>query len=130
MGVLTELGFGPEIARTMLIDPPDYVLAEASTLKPRPSIASSVMTAEPASLVAWWPDRARLDQSAVSRLHWMVSNASGEAWLVFDPDDEDLVTAGEIRAAAEQSQFEPGEELTLSSGEVALHLRLANTATP
>ena len=124
MGVLAELGFGPEIARTMLIDPPDYVLAEASTLKPRPSIASSVMTAEPASLVAWWPDRARLNEPSVSRLHWMLSTAGGEAWLIYDPDDEDLVTANEIRAAAEASQFTTGEERTLSSGEIALRLQL------
>jgi hypothetical protein len=126
MGVLSDLGFDRDDERRgMLIDPPDHVLAEAGALKPRPTIASSLQTAEPAMLVAWWPERGRLDEASVSRLHWMVSAAQGEAWLVFDPDDEDTVTGEEIRQAISDSAFQQEGELALSSGEVAVQVRAA-----
>jgi hypothetical protein len=121
MGVLSELGFDRDDKRGMLIDPPDHVLAEAGALKPRPTIASNLMTAEPAARVAWWPERSNLSEATVSRLHWMVSAAQGEAWLVYDPD-EDEVTADELDAAVDRSAFSMGERTTLSSGEVALPL--------
>jgi hypothetical protein len=123
MGVLQELGFHrDDEARGMLIEPPDHVLAEAGAIKPRPTVASSLMTAEPAVRIAWWPERDRLDQASISRLHWMVSAAQGEAWLVFDPEDEDSFTGDELRQAIQQSNFAPQQELQLSTGERALHV--------
>lgn len=123
MSVLSELGFGRDDKRGMLIDPPDHVLAEAGSLKPRPSVASGVMTAEPAALAAWWPTRGRIDAAGVSRLHWMASAANGEAWLVCDPDDEDCADDGEIRQAVTDAGIAVADQLTLSSGEIALQLR-------
>lgn len=101
------------------------MLAEAGSLKPRPAIASGVMTAQPATLVAWWPERGRMDQGALSRLHWMATAASGSVWMVIDPAGDQRVTAEDVRAAVADSGFTQGEERALSSGELALKLLLA-----
>lgn len=122
MGVLSELGFGRDEQRAMLIDPPDHVLAEAGGLKPRPSIATSLMTAEPAVRIAWWPAPGRMDAASVSRLHWMVNVADGEGWVVYDPEDGDCASAEEIRAAIGESAFVAGDEVVLGTGERALPL--------
>lgn len=122
MGVLAELGFADGESRGLLIDPPDHVLAEAGALSPRPTIASSLQTAEPAARIAWWPGESRLDPGAVSRLHWMVQVARGEAFVVFDL--EDVANAGEarIREAVAESQFRDAGDLQLQSGETAIRL--------
>ncbi|MDZ7727625.1 MAG: hypothetical protein U5Q44_05170 [Dehalococcoidia bacterium] len=122
MGVLQELGFATDDQRGLLIDPPDHVLAEAASLKPRPSVVSNLQTAEPATRIAWWPDEGRLAPGYVSRLHWMVSLAHGEAWAVYDPGDEDSVDRGVLDEALEASQFTVGEARQLSTGEIALPL--------
>jgi hypothetical protein len=83
-GTLTTLGIG-DGTRLMLVSPPDAVLAEASRLTPRPSFASSIMTAEPTDVIAWWPEAETLSATALARLEWMVSWARGIAWLILDP---------------------------------------------
>lgn len=122
MGILEELGFGPEHSRALLIEPPDHVLAEAGSMKPRPVIASSVMTAQPATLVAWWPERERLDRNAMNRLHWMVTAAAGSAWVVIDPGDDAAATRNDLLAAMTDSGFSEGEQRSLSTGELAVQL--------
>lgn len=122
MGVLQELGFGPDHTRMLLIEPPDHVLAEAGGMKPRPVIANSVMTAQPATLVAWWPERQRLTNGTMKRLHWMVTAAGGAAWVVIDPDDTEAATLDDLLGAMTDSGFSEGMQQSLSSGEVAVQL--------
>ena len=122
MGLLNELGFDKDEQRGMLVDPPDHVLAEASAIKPRPTVASNLMTAEPAARIAWWPAGGRLDPGTVSRFYWMVQMGRGEGWLIYDPDDEDSATAEEVRRAVAESSFEELGQVSLSTGEVALHV--------
>ncbi len=122
MGVLNELGFDKDEQRGMLIDPPDHALAEASAIKPRPTVASNLMTAEPAPRIAWWPAGGRLDPGTVSRFHWMVQMGRGEGWLICDPEDEDSAAADEVRQAVAESSLNDLGEVSLSTGEIALHV--------
>ncbi len=122
MSVLAALGLGADGVRPMLIDPPDDVLAEAGRLEPRPTVASSLRTAEPALQIAWWPRREELTAENVSKLAWMLSVAEGsEGWLVSDGDAEDPARA-ELRAALAGSRLRARDEVALADGGFALRL--------
>jgi len=121
MGMLEELGLVGGEAGLMLIDPPDSVLVEAGRMKPRPSIASALQVAEPAARMAWWTERRLLTDGLLSRLHWMLSVASGEAWIVVVPEDEG-VTMLEVRAAVDGSQLVLLGEMTLAAGDLAVRV--------
>ena len=102
----------------MLIDPPDGVLAEASAVKPRPTIASSLQVAEPATRIAWWPDLAALSTPLLSRLAWMIGAASGTGWIVLDDGTAlpDLTGTG----------LRSGDTTPLPDGTVAYEVRAAS----
>jgi len=106
----------------MLINAPDSVLAAAAAMKPRPSFASTLQVSEPTPRIAWWTERRLLDPATLSRLHWMVQSAAGEAWLIFDPTDDESLTTAEVRTALNASPFEVLDEIALGDGEVSLHV--------
>ena len=122
MSALAALGLGADGARAMLIDPPDDVLAEAGRLDPRPTVVTSLRTAEPALQIAWWPRREELTAEAVSKLAWMLSVVEGSVgWLVSDGDDESP-SLGELRAALAGSPLRARDEVALDDGGSALRL--------
>ncbi len=88
MSLLNDLGVGDGAGSLLLASAPDALLAEAGRLKPRPTFASGLMTAEPADRIAWWPDGRTLNAGTLSRLRWMLASAGGEGWLVFDAEDQ------------------------------------------
>jgi hypothetical protein len=116
---LADLGIVPGTEGVMLVAPTDAVLAEAGRMKPRPSIASTLQVAEPAAHIVWWPERRLLDTARLSRLRWMLEAGKGVAWLVWDPQDEEL-TAVDVRNAAASAGLTVTGERTVSAGEVAL----------
>jgi hypothetical protein len=122
MGVLNELGLAGGEAGLMLIEPPDSVLAEAGQMKPRPSIASSLQVAEPAARIAWWAERSMLTPALLSRLHWMISTAGGEGWIVFEPADEAELSCAGVRAAIEGSPLAALGETVLTTGDIAIRV--------
>ena len=122
MSVLAALGLGAGGVRAMLIDPPDAALAEAGTLEPRPTIASSLQVAEPALQIAWWPQRDDLSAASLSRLAWMLAAADGvEGWLVSDGDEESP-SREVLLAALDGSSLRAQEEKALDDGGFALRL--------
>ena len=120
MGTLAALGLetaGP----LMLIAPPDSVLAEAGRLKPRPAVASSIMTAEPTARIAWWPDLRTLAPATLGRLRWMIEAAGAEAWLVLD-HSEGLPSAEEAIALAGAAGLSALETRIVGPDETVLRL--------
>ncbi len=121
MSVLATLGIGAgdvEV-RALLIDPPDDVLAEAGGLRPRPTVASSVMVAEPSLQLVWWPEGEEdLGEASLNRLGWMLgaTGGAGEAWVVVEGEGPGLkgpgleavtaagMVAGEARAVEEADE--------------------------
>jgi hypothetical protein len=126
MGTLADLGIDTTRGSVMLIEPPDDVLAEASAMKPRPTIASSFMHAEPARWIVWWPAREDLEPGRLERLHWFLSSGAGgsEGWIVAEDEDEG-VDGHEIRGALRGSKLGAGEERQLASGGSAVSVRAA-----
>lgn len=122
MGVLGELGLEGVDSRLMLIAPPDSALAEAATLSPRPSIASTLQVSEPAAMVVWWPERRLLQPASLSRLRWMLESGEGEAWLVVDPSDEAMSSA-ELCSAVQAASLTVLDERPLASGEFGVRVR-------
>ncbi|GAB4330206.1 MAG: hypothetical protein Kow0010_15100 [Dehalococcoidia bacterium] len=97
MGILTDLGLAGSGQRILLVAPPDSVLAEASLVKPRPAVASTLQVASPSPHIVWWPERRLLEPGQLSRLAWLLDASHGDAWLVIDEDDD--VTAAEVHDA-------------------------------
>ena len=104
-----------------MIDPPDSVLMEAGRMKPRPSIASALQVAKPTARMAWWAEQRMLTEGLLSRLHWMLSVSTGEAWIVVDGEVAAVSGAG-ARAAVEESRLAFLEEIRLTSGECAIRV--------
>lgn len=119
---LAELGLNTEDGPVMLVAPPDDVLAEAGRMKPRPSVASTLQVAEPTRRIAWWAERRLLNPGSLSRLRWMITLGNGEAWLLFDPTDDDALSTEEVRDSLRDTGLAVRGERTLSSGDVALRL--------
>ena len=110
MNVLATLGVGANGVRAMLIDPPDDVLGEAGRLDPRPTVASSLQTAEPALQIAWWPQGSELTAEGIGKLAWMLSVVEGaEGWLVSDGDEESPTREEVLAAVAESALRVEGE---------------------
>ena len=107
----------------MCVGAPDSVLAEAASMKPRPSFASSLLTAEPTARLLWWPERAHLQATMMARLKWLVQVAAGQAWLIIDPREEESPTEDAVREAAEFGGLRPGQSVTLGS-EVAVPVQV------
>lgn len=124
MSILAGLGLDVSGMRTMLIDPPDYVLAEASGIQPRPTVVSSLQVAEPTMQIVWWPQQGELTTEGISKLGWMLSVVSGsKAWLVGDGEDASP-SAKEMRAAVEGTLLRVEKETTFGEGGTALRLAL------
>lgn len=126
MATLAELGLREASPGILLVGAPDAVLAEAGRMKPRPSSASTLQTAEPTARILWWPARSLMQPAHVSRLRWMIEMARGEAWVVVDPEDEESATADEVLAALAAIGMPVTGQQALSSGETAIHIRAAN----
>jgi hypothetical protein len=108
----------------MLVSAPDSVMAEAGAMKPRPAFASSIMTAEPAAHILWWPEPRYLADGALSRLRWLLENGGpGGAWLVLDADDDALPTLDALRDLVSAAGLAVAGEQTFAGGR-ALHLVL------
>jgi hypothetical protein len=124
MGLLQDLGIDTSQTPAMLVNAPDSVSAEAGLVKPRPAFASTLLTAEPTQRILWWPERDALTQPLLSRLRWMMQSVRGEAWLLFDAEDPESVTAEEIRSSLEPLGLAPHFERQVSNGDTALHIAL------
>ena len=121
MGTLRDL-LGEAPGAVLLVSPPDTALAEAATLKPRPSIASGMRTAEPATTIIWWPEADALTPSALNRLRWMLENGEGIGWIVLDPD-EGLPPVAEVAPSLIEAGLRLQDERALPSGETAVEVR-------
>lgn len=106
----------------MVVSAPDSVLAEASLMKPRPSFASTLLTAEPSPRIIWWPERRHLDGGTLSRLGWMLKAASGEAWLVVDPAEDESPSTAEVTDALPPAGLTLRGEQAIGRGEIAIRV--------
>ena len=100
MGALTDLGLDTTDGAIMCVAAPDSVLAEAGAMKPRPSFASTLLTAEPTARLVWWPERRYLEPQTLSRLKWLIETARGQAWLILDEQDSHELDANGRKAVA------------------------------
>lgn len=122
MGALTDLGLTTDDGSIMVISAPDSVLAEAAAMKPRPSFASTLLTAEPASRIVWWPEKRHMDGGTLQRLAWMVDSGGAVAWLVIDPAEEESPGSDELRTALAAVGMAVEEERAIGRGELALRI--------
>jgi hypothetical protein len=121
MAILKDLGLDGLRGPLMLIAPPDSALAEAGAMKPRPSFASSMLTAEPAAVIVWWPEAEALTETAWARLRWFLASDAGYALVVIDPR-EGLPPPDEVSALARAAGLRETARHTLAAGEAALKL--------
>jgi hypothetical protein len=103
----------------MCVSAPDSVLAEAGAMRPRPSFASSLLTAEPTARLLWWPERAELSGQMLTRLKWLLEVSRGEAWLMLDDSDEESLSATELAQLFEETGIAVGPAVRLESHELA-----------
>lgn len=122
VGALTDLGLTTEDGSIMVISAPDSVLAEAGAMKPRPSFASTLLTAEPATRIVWWPERRHLEAGTLRRLAWMVESAAAVAWLILDPAEEESPAPGDLRIALGPAGLGVAEERAIGRGEIAIRI--------
>lgn len=125
MGALTDLGLTTADGSIMVISAPDSVLAEAGVMKPRPSFASTLLTAEPAARIVWWPEKGHMEAGTLRRLAWLVEAGGGSAWLILDPGEEESPGAAELRAALAGAGMSIAEERAIGRGEVAFRVARA-----
>ena len=104
----------------MVVAAPDSVLAEAGAMKPRPSFASTLVTAKPTARLVWWPERRHLEAQTLGRLRWLLEVSGGGAWLVVDESEEESPSEDELRAILEAVGLRPGPSVALGRGEVAV----------
>ncbi len=125
MGALTDLGLTTDDGSIMVISAPDSVLAEAGAMKPRPSFASTLLTAEPAARIVWWPEKRHMGGGTLQRLAWMVESSSAVAWLVIDPAEEESPGRDELHTALAAVGMAVEEERSIGRGEVAFRVTRA-----
>ena len=99
MGALTDLHLNTTDGPITCVAAPDSVLAEASAMKPRPSFAPNLLTAEPTARLLWWPERQHLEPRTFTRLKWLIEAARGEAWLILDAGEPESPTEAELTKA-------------------------------
>jgi len=122
MGALADLGLTTDDGPIMVISAPDSVLAEAGAMKPRPSFASTLLTADPAARIVWWPEQRHLDPGTLARLAWLAGAAGGGTWLVIDPAEEESPTGDALRAALAVAGLSVVETRPIGRGETALRV--------
>lgn len=104
----------------MCVAAPDSVLAEAGAMKPRPSFASTLLTAEPSARLVWWPEIIHLEDRFMARLKWLAETSGGAAWLVIDPNEEESPSRESLVASLENAGLVVESSRALSRGETAL----------
>jgi hypothetical protein len=119
MGALTTLGLNTRDGPIMIVAAPDSVLAEAGAMKPRPSFASTLLTAEPAARLVWWPERCHLDSQTLARLHWLISGGGGQAWLLLDAGEEESPSEADLLSALKGAGLASGPPRDVGAGERA-----------
>ncbi|MCC6268190.1 MAG: hypothetical protein IT300_11500 [Dehalococcoidia bacterium] len=119
MGALTTLGLNTRDGPIMIVAAPDSVLAEAGAMKPRPSFASTLLTAEPAARLVWWPERRHFDPQTLARLHWLIGAGGGQAWLVLDEAEEESPSEAEFLGALRGAGLASGPPRDVDGGERA-----------
>ena len=120
MGALTDLGLDTTDGAIMCVAAPDSVLAEAGAMKPRPSFASTLLTAEPTARLVWWPERRYLEPQTLSRLKWLIETTRGQAWLILDAAEEESPSEEELLAALEDAGLSAASGRPMGRGEVAV----------
>ena len=120
MGALSDLGLTTSDGPIMVVAAPDSVLAEAGAMKPRPSFASTLVTAKPTARLVWWPERRHLEAQTLGRLRWLLEVSGGGAWLVVDESEEESPSEDELRHALLSADLSQGETRTLGRGELAI----------
>jgi hypothetical protein len=122
MGALTDLGLDTTDGAIMCVAAPDSVLAEAGAMKPRPSFASTLLTAEPTARLVWWPERRYLEPQTLTRLKWLIETADGQAWLILDEAEEESPSERELGAALTGLGLTAGAHRMIGRGEVAVEV--------
>lgn len=120
MGALSDLGLTTSDGPIMVVAAPDSVLAEAGAMKPRPSFASTLVTAKPTARLVWWPERRHLEAQTLGRLRWLLEVSGGGVWLVLDESEEESPSEIELRAILEAVGLRAGASVALGRGEVAV----------
>ena len=120
MGALKELGLDTKDGAIMCVAAPDSVLAEAGAMKPRPSFASTLLTAEPTARLLWWPEKQHLEPQTLARLRWLIQTAAGKAWLIVDSEEDESPGVEELVAALESANLSASPLMVLGGGEAAL----------
>jgi hypothetical protein len=120
MGALTDLGLDTIDGAIMCVAAPDSVLAEAGAMKPRPSFASTLLTAEPTARLVWWPERRYLEPQTLARLKWLIETARGQAWLILDDAEEESPSEAELRTALAEAGLSAGAGSAIGRGELSI----------
>ncbi|MGB4863049.1 MAG: hypothetical protein WBO97_11360 [Tepidiformaceae bacterium] len=125
MGALTDLHLNTTDGPITCVAAPDSVLAEASAMKPRPSFAPNLLTAEPTARLLWWPERQHLEPHTFTRLKWLIETAGGETWLVLDSEEPESPAAAELASGLASAGLAAGEAIKLGRTEFAVSVRIA-----
>ena len=120
MGALSDLGLTTSDGPIMVVAAPDSVLAEAGAMKPRPSFASTLVTAKPTARLVWWPERRHLEAQTLGRLRWLLEVSGGGVWLVPGGSEEGAPSGIELRAIPGAVGLRAGASVALGRGEVAV----------
>ena len=124
MGALADLGLNTSDGAIMCVSAPDSVLAEAGAMSPRPSFASTLLTAEPTARLVWWPERQHLAAHTFERLRWLLEMSGGSAWLVLDEREEESPAEAELRPLLEATGLGVVGVEAIGRGEVAVRAAL------
>ncbi len=122
MGALADLGLDTAGGAIMCVAAPDSVLAEAGAMKPRPSFASTLVTAEPTARLVWWPEREYLEPQAFARLRWLLETSRGPGWLVLDDGEEESPSEAELRPLLEGAGLRVVGSKPIGRAEVAVEV--------
>ena len=125
MGALADLGLTTDDGPIVVICAPDSVLAEAGAMTPRPAFASTLLTADPAARIVWWPERRHLKPGTLARLAWLADAAGGRTWLIIDPAEDESPGVAELSIALERAGLRMVEERGLGRGETAVRVAAA-----
>jgi hypothetical protein len=124
MGALADLGLSTADGGIMCVSAPDSVLAEAGAMSPRPSFASTLLTAEPTARLVWWPERQHLAKHVFERLRWLIEMSGGQAWLVLDEGEEESPSEAELLPLLDHAGLKADRSQPLGRGETALRVSL------
>lgn len=122
MGALADLGLSTADGAIMCVSAPDSVLAEAGAMSPRPSFASTLLTAEPTARLVWWPERQHLTTQTFERLRWLLEMSQGVAWLVLDAGEDESPAEADLRPLLDAAGLRVATVEAIGRREVAVRL--------